>query len=95
MLVRKGRGLFIRTMVAFIRTWDKVIRTSGNFEYIFRIFYQYRCEKIGIPLLLEHWCNILEKFIRIFENPAVILDEKEPILEHPANILENRPFIRT
>lgn len=51
-------------------------------------------KKMCVSFILEHCCEILEQIIGIFENPAAILDKKEPILEHPADILEDCYFIR-
>lgn len=73
----------------------RLLELRGILNTYSGFFISIGAKNIGVPLLLEHWCRILEQIIKIFENPAVILDEKEPILAHPADILENRPFIRT
>lgn len=92
---------FIRTMVPvirrikpFIRKSNEVIRTWMDFEYAFEFFSKFRAEKMCVSFILEHCCEILEQIIGIFENPAAILDKKEPILEYPADILEDCYFIR-
>ena len=92
---------FIRTMVPvirrikpFIRKSNEVIRTWMNFEDASSFLIRIGLKKMGVSFILEHCCEILEHIIRKFENPAAILDKKEPILEHPADILEDCYFIR-